>query len=778
MKNRLRILLALGLMVVLFCVLGISASAYASPYGTSVPMEPDGSTETKYEFDSSECDRTIAVSIYDEDTGSLIKKVNVKTKRGEDTLDIIKIYGYRLTSFSSDQGLWETCKLGDSHGLQIYGDIYIKYYFRTALSKEQLNVTVGMEKFDDILLKEEHYLEKRSGNTLSLVNYRLCHTEDIVTNTGRYVSMGGHYGGYSIKEGWEEYISGRFTYKWLDDYENISSPISSMEWDIIDATCEDKYYDEFDEDEDGHWTYCDNRTMEVKFEFRLNKYTVTFDANGGIGSVPASQTQYYSHFIFIGNEVPTRAGYIFKGWGTHDEDTVPNYFPGGAYQMVFNQTLYAVWEDYEFSISNLKVAEEEIFANSDITISVRTDNWDYDKAYYDIPVELYFDNILVARSYVDFEEYGVAYLTYTVDVGTVLGTHTLEARINWNDRQNEVDPNNNSVTLELYTRKDEFGFDITVLTGNARYTEGTEVTTSYLIYNDSERNVYPTTGATAYFFAYYYEGDELVTLSKQAWENYVVPAEESNLIYFRWYVPDGLADITVYCECSINADGKLKEPVLDNNTATLTTVIAAKRISQTENPSYTASRPSDYAPTNAPTVNSGSASWNMWEYEYGSFVLKEYGIKVAVSSVYISPSENCETAIYENGEWRIKSGYGISISYDCYISSLSGYLVPTADSFTDIQTVYVTFPEYRYLCEDGKYRVLENVNGTWSFVENEGADGNERLHYIPVWCDDGDYVISVTAMDIWTPAGMITAVVNTDCVAVEGNIFDDYYVGN
>ena len=62
MKNRLRILLALGLMVVLFCVLGISASAYASPYGTSVPMEPDGSTETKYEFDSSECDRTIAVS--------------------------------------------------------------------------------------------------------------------------------------------------------------------------------------------------------------------------------------------------------------------------------------------------------------------------------------------------------------------------------------------------------------------------------------------------------------------------------------------------------------------------------------------------------------------------------------------------------------------------------------------------------------------------------------------------------------------------------------------
>ena len=131
MKNRIKILFTLGFMVVLLCVLGISASAY----GTSVPMEPNGSTETKYEFDSSECDRTIAVNIYDEDTGSLIKKVNVKTKRGEDTLDIIKIYGYRLTSFSSDQGLWETCKLGNSHALQIYGDIYIKYYFKSCFYK-------------------------------------------------------------------------------------------------------------------------------------------------------------------------------------------------------------------------------------------------------------------------------------------------------------------------------------------------------------------------------------------------------------------------------------------------------------------------------------------------------------------------------------------------------------------------------------------------------------------------------------------------------------------
>ena len=537
-------------------------------------------------------------------------------------------------------------------------------------------------------------------------------------------------------------------------------------------------YTKFNESEDGKLTYMANRKIEVYFYYNLNQYTVSFNANGGSGSVPSSQTQYYSFDVTIGNEVPYRSGYVFRGWGTYSSDTTPNYQPGDTYTMGLNQTLYAIWEDYEFSISDLTVDEEEIFANSDITVSVRTDNWDYDKAYYDIPVELYFDNVLVARSYVDFEEYGVAYLTYTVDVGTVLGTHTLEARINWNDRVHEVNPNNNRVTLEIYTKKDEFGFDVILLTGNARYTEGTEVTTSYLIANDSERNVYPTTNATAYFFVYYYDGDTVVTISKQAWEHYVVPAEERNLIYFRWTVPDGLADITVYCECSINTDGKLKEPVLDNNVATLETVIAPKRTSQTENPSYSESRPSDYAPTNAPAVNAGSASWNMWEYEYGRFVLKKYGIKVNLTEIYVSPASTCKTAVYENGKWNIKSGYGISI-YGCpFFESLSGYELPDDYCYTDIQTVYTAFPEYRYLCEDGKYRVLENVNGTWSFVENEGADENERLHYIPVWCDDGDYVISVTAMDIWTPAGMITAVGNTDCVMVKGNIFDDYYVGN
>lgn len=770
MKGKLKIFLTLGIMLMLFFIMGISASAYEL-------YPPDGTSSTVYKFNSSECNRKIIITCRDT-SGNLLKKVTYNTKHGEDNFICLRIYDYDITAFESDQGLWETCKLMyTSGGLFQCGEIDIDYYFRTALSADTINVKVTMRKMAGIDITEYHC--KMIDPFKTYPTYHRIQIRKIRVEVDQYVYLGGGYTGHSPKGSYKNTISGYFSYAWTDNvYININD--NDADWDVIkSADFDDRVdYTKFNETEDGKLTYMANRKIEVYFYYNLNQYTVSFNANGGSGSVPSSQTQYYSFDVTIGNEVPYRSGYVFRGWGTYSSDTTPNYQPGDTYTMGLNQTLYAIWEDYEFSISDLTVDEEEIFANSDITVSVRTDNWDYDKAYYDIPVELYFDNVLVARSYVDFEEYGVAYLTYTVDVGTVLGTHTLEARINWNDRVHEVNPNNNRVTLEIYTKKDEFGFDVILLTGNARYTEGTEVTTSYLIANDSERNVYPTTNATAYFFVYYYDGDTVVTISKQAWEHYVVPAEERNLIYFRWTVPDGLADVTVYCECSINADGKLKEPVLDNNVATLETVIAPKRTSQTENPSYSESRPSDYAPTNAPAVNAGSASWNMWEYEYGRFVLKKYGIKVNLTEIYVSPASTCKTAVYENGKWNIKSGYGISI-YGCpFFESLSGYELPDDYCYTDIQTVYTTFPEYRYLCEDGKYRVLENVNGTWSFVENEGADENERLHYIPVWCDDGDYVISVTAMDIWTPAGMITAVGNTDCVMVEGNIFDDYYVGN
>jgi len=67
------------------------------------------------------------------------------------------------------------------------------------------------------------------------------------------------------------------------------------------------------------------------------------------------------------------------------------------------------------------------------------------------------------------------------------------------------------------------------------------------------------------------------------------------------------------------------------------------------------------------------------------------------------------------------------------------------------------------------------MNGTYMLEENPCAD-NRRIHFIPVYVSNGNYTVLVTAEQIWTPAGMITAVKNTNTVIIDGSIYDDFYI--
>ena len=71
-------------------------------------------------------------------------------------------------------------------------------------------------------------------------------------------------------------------------------------------------------------------------------YPVTFDANGGVGA-PASQTKTDGTALTLSNVVPTRNGYVFKGWATSPSGAVV-YNPGDSYTANAAITLYAVWE--------------------------------------------------------------------------------------------------------------------------------------------------------------------------------------------------------------------------------------------------------------------------------------------------------------------------------------------------------------------------------------------------------------------------------------------------
>ena len=522
-----------------------------------------------------------------------------------------------------------------------------------------------------------------------------------------------------------------------------------------------------------------NASTTLYAVWSINTYTVSYNANGGSGA-PSSQTKTYGSTLTLSSTKPTRSGYDFLGWATSSTATSINYASGGSYTNDASVTLYAVWEktNYEFSISNLTVSESEPYRYGEITVKVRTDSWDRRNAYNDIPVQLYYDGRLMSTQYVDFTAYGVANLTFTLYVGDTPGRRPIEVRINWSNRSNETDTSNNSVTTTINVKEFDYEMSVENVTIADSYCAGETVISSFTVRNDSSHDIIPGMGNTAKFTAYYYNGSQKVVIATDTWNNVVIPSGKANLVYFKWTVPSNLAGKTVYCECTINSDAALNEENRGNNTATFSTSVVTIAESQTPNTRYENTAPGSYKGNNAPSNSTEKATWTMWVYENDQFVLKTYGIQISTTSPVITPGDDCKTAVYANGKWTIRSGYGFTISYSPTVTTVSGYNNPGSSAYTSIQSVYATFPEFNYATTSGNYRTLQYVNATWQFVQNSNAANSGRIHFIPVWFADGNYTVSVTATRVWTPVGVISATRTANTFNIDGSIYDDYFVGN
>lgn len=71
-------------------------------------------------------------------------------------------------------------------------------------------------------------------------------------------------------------------------------------------------------------------------------YTVKFNANGGSGA-PDDQFKVHGKTLKLSSTKPTKSGFTFKGWGTSETDTNPNYQAGSNYTANAAITLYAIW---------------------------------------------------------------------------------------------------------------------------------------------------------------------------------------------------------------------------------------------------------------------------------------------------------------------------------------------------------------------------------------------------------------------------------------------------
>lgn len=301
---------------------------------------------------------------------------------------------------------------------------------------------------------------------------------------------------------------------------------------------------------------------------------------------------------------------------------------------------------------------------------------------------------------------------------------------------------------------------------NSIYREGTQVITSFKVKNVSSAQFTPDSNISVQFTA----KKGTTTLYSTTKSGIVVPGNNEQLVYFKWTVPSGLNG------ASITVQGK----VLDNRTVmdTATRTVSSGKVSDSQTPDtdYEKEKPSGWYRRTTPTSSVTQATWSEWVYTNGAFQKKNYGMKISPVTVSLKPDQNSPSAEKDGAAWTLKSGYGVTLYSAPSRVAVSGYQLPSSSAYTAIQRGYVQLPEFGYSTLNGKYRTLQSSGGVFQFAANAAADGR-KVHFLPVWYPDGDYQASCYFYDLWTPAGMVSARLNTTKLTVDGSMYDDWYVG-
>jgi uncharacterized repeat protein (TIGR02543 family) len=95
-------------------------------------------------------------------------------------------------------------------------------------------------------------------------------------------------------------------------------------------------------------------------------YSVSYDANGGSGTIP-SQTVQSGESVIVRSNSFSRSGYVFIGWATSSSGNVE--YQGGSTisNVTSNITLYAVWR--QSNPINITFSGSTIYASADYAVS-------------------------------------------------------------------------------------------------------------------------------------------------------------------------------------------------------------------------------------------------------------------------------------------------------------------------------------------------------------------------------------------------------------------------
>jgi uncharacterized repeat protein (TIGR02543 family) len=97
-----------------------------------------------------------------------------------------------------------------------------------------------------------------------------------------------------------------------------------------------------------------NTTLYAKWD--NSTYTVSFDANGGSGTPPSSESGQYGSVITLpSGSGLTRAGFVFVGWNASAAGTGTAYSAGPSYTVTSTTTLYARWIEVVVSTTGVEL---------------------------------------------------------------------------------------------------------------------------------------------------------------------------------------------------------------------------------------------------------------------------------------------------------------------------------------------------------------------------------------------------------------------------------------
>ena len=160
--------------------------------------------------------------------------------------------------------------------------------------------------------------------------------------------------------------------------------------------------------------------------WKVNDYTVTFDANGG-SVTPTSKTVTYDASYTV--PTPTRTGYTFAGWYSGSTK-----YTGGTWKTASNTTLTAKWTartDIPYVVNHYQQNANDdgytlkdvqnLTGTADSTIKPGTKSYTHFKSPYVQSVTVKPDGSLVVNYYYDRVTYD---LTYVTNGGDAIATET------------------------------------------------------------------------------------------------------------------------------------------------------------------------------------------------------------------------------------------------------------------------------------------------------------------------------------------------------------------